>query len=228
MPEAEDVILHAAERATTAARSLWPRHHPLGEAPGASLTEASRHLTFLLQACFGRDWPLTPSDPSPPPTWLAKRLGSPPPWELLPAAEAFTDGVQIFLPRRLHLFEEKARDQDLLRLIALMLGARLARGTVETCPSQPLARNLFWAADGVMVEAFLTAELPRLAEHIAAAFVAGLESVPGGRLRGWGACPRPRAGGLSTPRDRPPRRLLPDAPAERIAASTGHSDLRLV
>lgn len=178
MPEAEDVILHAVDRAATAVRSLWLRHCPPGEAPGAPLAEAGRRLTFLLQACFGRDWPLTPSDPSPPPTWLAKRLGSPTPWELLPAAEAFTDGVQIFLPRRLHRFEAEARDHDLLRLMALMLGARLARGTVDACPSQPLARDLFWAADGAMVETFLAAELPRLAGHIAAARRLALASRP--------------------------------------------------
>ena len=44
MAEAEDVILHAAEQVTTAARALWRRHLPAESRPGTSLIDVSRRL----------------------------------------------------------------------------------------------------------------------------------------------------------------------------------------
>jgi nitric oxide reductase NorD protein len=176
--EAEDVILHAAERVTTAARALWRRHLPAEPRPGTSLIDVSRRLDLLIKACLGRTWPLIPADPDAAPTWLAARLRGLPPWARDGGAHAFTDGVQIFLPRHLEIFGKAAGDGDLLRLMALILAARLGRGSVARCPTHPAARDLFWAVDGTVVEGLLTAELPGLRTSVTAARRFALASRP--------------------------------------------------
>jgi nitric oxide reductase NorD protein len=92
-----------------------------------------------------------------------------PPWADCRQVKAFSDGVQIFLPRSLHVFQEPRTDTDLLRLMALMLAVRLERDSVAGCPSQPIARDLFWAVDSVVVEGFLSLEFPGLVPSITAA-----------------------------------------------------------
>src|ERR1051326_3795451 len=99
MPEAEDVLLHAAERVTAVAQGLWLRHRPSAELPGLALVEVSRRLGLVLQACLGRTWPLLPSDPDPSPTWCVSRLRKLPPWAHAAHAHAFTDGLSLFLSR---------------------------------------------------------------------------------------------------------------------------------
>jgi hypothetical protein len=141
--EAEDVILHAAEQVTTVARALWRRHLPAETRPGTVLVEVSRRLNVLIQACLGRTWPLIPTDPDAAPTWLTARLRRLPPWVRDRRAHAFSDGVQIFLPRHLEIFGDAAGDTELLRLMALILAARLGRGSVARCPTHPVARDLF-------------------------------------------------------------------------------------
>jgi nitric oxide reductase NorD protein len=178
MAEAEDVILHAAEQVTTVAGALWRRHLPAESRPGTSLMDVSRRLDLLIQACLGRTWPLIPTDPDAAPTWLAARLRRLPPWARDGGAQAFTDGVQIFLPRHLEIFGDEARDGDLLRLMALILAARLGRGSVARCPTHPVARDLFWAVDGTVVEGFLTAESPGLWKCVTAAHRFALASRP--------------------------------------------------
>ncbi len=178
MPEAEDVLLDAAERATEAARSLWRRHQAPARARGATLEELERRLGFLLRACFGGQWPLVPSDPPPRAGWLARRLGTPAPWEITPEPTGFTDGTQIFLPRWLEIFGTEAEDRGLFRLIALSLGARLAGGSIEVCPAPAPARDLFWAADGARIDAWLTVELPGLEPQVGAARRMALERRP--------------------------------------------------
>ena len=113
MPEAEDVILEAAERATAAARALWKRKGAVSTgARGVALEDIERPLGFLLAACLGDRWPLLPSDAPPAAGWLARRLGNPPPWEITPPARGFTDGTQIFLPRRLDLGKHEIDGRD--------------------------------------------------------------------------------------------------------------------
>jgi nitric oxide reductase NorD protein len=167
MPEAEDVILEAAERATAAARDLWRRRRSASaRARGVALDDVERPLALLLTACLGGRWPLCPSDAPPAAGWLARRLGKPPPWEIAPPARGFTDGTQIFLPRRLELAASEIGDREVLRLLALSLGARVAGGSLTLCPAEPVARDLFWAADGARIDAWLAAELPGLSDAI--------------------------------------------------------------
>jgi nitric oxide reductase NorD protein len=178
VPEAEDVLIDAAERATEAARSLWRRRQEPAPVRGATLEDAARRLGFLLSACFGSEWPLVPSDPPPRAGWLARRLGNPAPWEIAPEPVGFTDGTQIFLPRRLEVFGTEAEDHGLLRLMALSLGARLARGSIEICPGPAQARDLFWAADGARIDGWITVELPGLGPQVEAGRRIALERRP--------------------------------------------------
>ncbi len=178
MPEAEDVLIDAAERATEAARSLWKRHQGPAAAHGATLAGVERRFGFLLKVCLGGEWPLVPSDPPPGAGWLARRLGRPAPWEVAPQAVGFTDGTQIFLPRRLEIFRTEADDRGLLRLMALSLGARLNGGSLGVCPGSAQARDVFWAADGARIDAWLTGELPGVESQIDAARRIALDRRP--------------------------------------------------
>src|SRR5262245_62284861 len=117
MPEAEDVILEAAEHATAAARALWKRARVPER--GVALDDVARPLGLLLTACLGGPWPVRPSDPPPPAGWLARRLGKPPPWAIAPLAQGFTDGTHIFLPRRLELEGVQIAARRLLSLVPL-------------------------------------------------------------------------------------------------------------
>ncbi|MBI2963542.1 MAG: hypothetical protein HYY35_07290 [Deltaproteobacteria bacterium] len=166
MPEAEDVLLDAAERASAAARRLWHRWLPPSAPGGTSLAERRRRLELLVRAAFDRDWPIVPCDAPPRPSWLARRLGGLAPWQHEPRAEAFSDGEGIFLPRRLDLSGRDIDGGELLRLAALTLGARLARGAIAAGPRAPLARDLHWIAEGALADAAVAAELPGLAEAL--------------------------------------------------------------
>ena len=86
--------------------------------------------------------------------------------------------LQIFLPRHLDIFGDAAGDGELLRLMALILAARLGRGSVARCPTHPVARDLFWAVDGTVVEGLLTREFPGLLRPVAAARRFALASRP--------------------------------------------------
>jgi nitric oxide reductase NorD protein len=169
MAEAEDVILQAVERVSAVAAALWRRHRSAEESSGIALADVSRRLSVLIHACLGHSWPLLPVDPDAAPTWLARRLRKLPPWADNRQAQAFCDGMHIFLPRYVHVFADTPGDAGLLRLMALMLAVRLGRDSVASCPTQPVARDLFWAADGAVVEGFLSLEFPGLAPSMAAA-----------------------------------------------------------
>jgi nitric oxide reductase NorD protein len=180
MPEAEDVVLDVAERATAAARALW-RRRASAEARGVALDDVERALGFLLAACLGDRWPLCPSDAPPPAGWLARRLGKPAPWEIAPRAQGFTDGTQIFLPRRLELADAASDERRSLQLLALSLGVRMVGGSIALCPPQGVARDLFWAADGARIDAWLAEELPGFGDAIAVARRAALACRPAPR-----------------------------------------------
>jgi nitric oxide reductase NorD protein len=113
MAEAEDVILHAVERASTAAAALWRRHRPAEASPGIALADVSRRLSVLIHACLGHSWPLLAVDPEATPTWLVRRLRKLPPWTYNRQAQAFSDGSHIFLPRHLYVFGDTPGDASL-------------------------------------------------------------------------------------------------------------------
>jgi nitric oxide reductase NorD protein len=169
MAEAEDVILLAAERVSAVVAALWRRHRPAEASPGIVLADVSRRLSVLIHACLDRTWPLLPVDPEAAPTWLARRLRKLPPWADYRQAQAFSDGLHIFLPRHLHLFGDTPGDARLMRLMALIFAVRLARNSLASCPTALIARDLFWAVDSSAVEGFLSSEFPGLVSSIVAA-----------------------------------------------------------
>jgi nitric oxide reductase NorD protein len=149
--------------------ALWRRHRPAEASPGIALADVSRRLSVLIHACLGRSWPLLPVDPEAAPTWLARRLRKFPPWANYGHAQAFSDGLHIFLPRHLHLFGDTPGDAGLMRLMALMFAVRLARNSLASCPTASIARDLFWAVDSSVVEGYLCAEFPGLEPSVVAA-----------------------------------------------------------
>jgi nitric oxide reductase NorD protein len=226
--EAEDVILHAAAHATALARPLWRRHRPPSEPPGLALADVSRRLGVLILACFGRCWPLIPSDPEAVPSWLARRLRGLPPWADHTCPQPFSDGVSIFLPRHLAICGDEAAGGELLRLMAFMLAARLERGSLLHCPSPVIVRDLFWAADGVVVEGHLAQEFPSLTGSIAAARRSALACRPSLDALKW----RERAVEVAVRRllEAPPGGLyaaFPDAPSDPAAADLAHWAVRV-
>lgn len=166
MAEAEAVLLEAAERATAAMRARWARGRGAEASRGLALAAMRRSLQVLVGACFGIEPPLVATDAPPPPGVLARRLGGLAPWRRRPAAPAFTDGVRIHLPRVVTLEHGEAHARALLRATALGLAGRIVRGSPSWCPREPLARDLFWIADGAACERWLAAELPGLAPEL--------------------------------------------------------------
>jgi nitric oxide reductase NorD protein len=169
MAEPEDIILLAAERVSPVVAALWRRRRPTEASAGIALADVSRRLSVLIHACLGRSWSLLPVDPEAAPTWLAGRLRKLPPWANNQQAQAFSDGLHIFLPRHLHLLGDTPGDAGLMRLLALMCAVRLAHNSLASCPTAPIARDLFWAVDSCVVEDYLSSEFPGLVPSIVAA-----------------------------------------------------------
>lgn len=178
MPEAEDVLLDAAERVTAAARALWSRQRPPPVEPGVALADVERRISWMLAACFGGERRVRPIDAAPRPGRLARWFGGLTPWELAPAPEPATDGERIFLPRRLAVAATDAGNHALFRVMSLVLAERLARGSIDEMPESPIERDLFWIADGAAAELGLLRELPGLRPAILAARAASLAIRP--------------------------------------------------
>lgn len=184
MPEAEDVVLEAVERTALALRSLWERGLPPEENAAVRFARERRRLDAWLRACFGRAWPLAPADDPLPPRWLARTLGGHAPWARVRVASATTDGRTIVLPRDPAAESGRLEAHDLRLLMVLGLGARLDRESVECCPVDPVARDVFWSVEGAFAEARLLRDLPGLGVRIRAARAGELNARPAtARLR---------------------------------------------
>ncbi len=169
MAEAEGILIEAIERATAPARAMWASRRAALAPETVALAELRPWLQVLLRACYGADHPLVASDPAPPRGRLARTLGRVAPWERQPAAVAFTDGARIFLPRELPRSSAEGEPRERFVMAALGLAGRLHREAVRCCPDAPLARDLFWAAQGLIGDRSLADELPGLAPELARA-----------------------------------------------------------
>lgn len=179
MAEAEEVLIDAAERTTAAMRALWARRREdAPRAAGPELAPLRASLQLLVRACFGVELAIVATDPRPPPGRLARTLGDLPPWHARPEAPAFTDGARLFLPRRLSVDGGEPAARARWRVTALGLAGRLARGALAWCPSEPRARDVYWAADGALGDHRLAAELPGLAGELAGVRAAALAARP--------------------------------------------------
>ena len=182
MPEAEDVLLDAAERVSGALRALWA-----GSPPEPS-HDRLRTVPIFLAACLGGDWEVEPSDPPPPVGWLARVLGRAPVWQTSPTDEAFTDGERLYLPRRWAIEAAEPTRAALLRVTALSLAARIRSGAVAASPADPFERDLHWVTEAARTDQLLAREFPGLRATIVRARETALRE-------------RPRSSGL-TPAER--------------------------
>src|SRR5262245_2074858 len=182
MPEAEDVLLHAADRLRQAVRERWlpPANAP--RAGEATLAEEARRLGFWLASAFGDGaLGLAACDASPRPSRLARLLGDRARWQDPLEAAPFCDGARIFLPRALSAGD--GRDPRLrLLLMALGQARRAARGSLSVLPAEPRARDCAFALEGALADAFLAREWPGLARAIDAERAWALHRRPAGRV----------------------------------------------
>jgi nitric oxide reductase NorD protein len=164
VPEAEDVLLEAAERASSAVRNAWERHRGAprrGEQPTAGA--AQRRLVAWQSAWLGRSWPVIASDARPLPGLLARRFRSVAPWAARDAAAPFTDGRRVWLPRGWLEESADARLHDAALLSTLSLARRLVRRTHGTPPrGSRLLRDLHWLTEGALADAAIAREWPGL------------------------------------------------------------------
>ena len=133
MAEAEDVIADAALRATTFVQAYWRRHRPRAGVRQLELSDVAPRLDLLAHAVFGRVFPLRPSQPPPPRTFLDKLLRrheAPPASRALPA----TDGVGIWLPRAIVVDTTETAALSRYRLMLLQQAMRAARGSALHYP----------------------------------------------------------------------------------------------
>jgi nitric oxide reductase NorD protein len=177
--EAEGLLIDGARRAAVAVRELWWRARPPPARRDLPLARVKRRLELLAGALCGAGPPILPSDPPPPPTWLARAFGRAPRHLTVRTAQAATDGVSVWLPRTL---ESRDGDDDAAlaayRLLALGQVARAARGTAATVPTGGVERDLYWLVESVAVERALVREFGGFAADLRAARARALARRP--------------------------------------------------
>jgi nitric oxide reductase NorD protein len=179
VPEAEDVLLEAAERATWAIRAVWERRRGTPN-PGerAAASAAQRRLAAWQTAWLGRSWPVATAIARAAPGPLARRIRRLPPWTDREGSVPFTDGRQIWLPRM--WLEEPGEGGFPHRALLTTLGLarRLARRSVVAAPAHSLARDLWWLAEGALGDVALAHAWPGLAPALRAIRHEALETRP--------------------------------------------------
>ena len=182
MPEAEDVLLHAADRLRQAVRARWLPPANVPRAGEATLANEMRRLGLWLTSAFGDGAPgLAACDAPPRPSRLARLFGDRARWQDPREPAPFCDGARIFLPRALAAGD--GRDPRLrLLLMALGQARRAARGSLTVLPAEPRARDCAFALEGALADAFLAREWPGLARAIDAERASALHRRPAGRV----------------------------------------------
>jgi nitric oxide reductase NorD protein len=169
MADAEDVLIAAAERVTSAARRARPKSSELGPSD-PELASAVLRFERWLVVCFGRSWPIVLCESPSPPGWLRRALDRPPPWQIHPRPVAGSDGSCLLLPR-------SAIRSGSTHLAVLLLAHRLARGLQRPGPGA-VARDVRWALAAARGEVALVALLPGLAASFQRARAAALATRP--------------------------------------------------
>ena len=174
--EPEDLVAQAAVRVTVAARELWRRQAP--RAASLQLASVKLRLELFVTALTGSCPIILTADPLPAPTALRALsylgLGR----KLPRAPSAAVDGVHMFLPRSIEPSRGDAGDLAWLRLLALEMGTRAARGSVAWIPRDALGRDLYALAEASAIDAALARELPGIAPALAAERARALASRP--------------------------------------------------
>ena len=182
MPEAEDVLLHAAHRFQSAVRARWSWRKQAAQPGEVALSNEVRRLGVWLASAFGGDgFSLVACDPPPAASRLARLLGNRARWQDPPEPSPFCDGSRIFLPRTV---STAAGGDPRLRLLLMALGQarRAARGSLRALPVEPRARDCAFAIEGALADAFLAQEWPGLASAIGAERERARRRRPAGRV----------------------------------------------
>jgi nitric oxide reductase NorD protein len=182
MPEAEDVLLHAAHRVQSALRTRWSWRGQVARTGEVALSDELRRLGVWLASAFGGDtFSLVACDAPPAASPLARLLGDRARWQDPPDPSPFCDGARIFLPRRL---AEAAGGEPRRRLLLMALGQarRASRGSLRALPAEPRARDCAFAIEGALADAFLAREWPGLAAAVDAERERAFRRRPAGRV----------------------------------------------
>ena len=178
MAEPEGLLIEGARRAAVAARELWWRTRSPPARSELPLSRVRQRLELFTTALYDAAPPIRPSDPPPPPTWLARLLGRAPRHLALRVARASTDGVSIWLPRAVPIAGDELRALTTYRLLAIEQAARASRGTSACLPVDPLERDLYALAEAAAVDHELTRTCPGLAPALGAARASALHERP--------------------------------------------------
>jgi nitric oxide reductase NorD protein len=171
VPEAEDVLLEAAERATHLVRAAWARHAgPPSRGESRAATSALHRRLLVWQAAWlGRSWPVESVDPRPAPGAFTRWMRRLPPWAVRDRTAPFTDGLRICLPRPWRAGRSEHAEDDPVLIATLGLARRLARAEgFASAPAPGLARDLWWIAEGALGDAALARAWPGLAAPLRA------------------------------------------------------------
>jgi len=177
MADAEDVLLEAAAHVGATTRALWRRNTESSRTAELRTAAAERRIAAWAAAMRHVPLAVVAWDAPPAASWLARLLRRPAPWQERPAATAWSDGSQLFLPRA-RLEGESAEDHETLLLTALAQSHRVACGRLADPAEGALARDVRFALEASLGDAELAAALPGLAEPIARARAAALVARP--------------------------------------------------
>lgn len=164
MSEPEELIIEAAEHATSVALGLW-RRHAEQPAPGLTLDELAHRLELFAAALFDVTVDVVVADPPARPNFLARIFGAAPSHLVDLRAMPATDGRYLRLPRTL---EEVDADDALAmyRLWAAEQAVRVSRQSPhcwQAIPDGP-ARCLFWLAEAAVCDRMLAESCPGLVD----------------------------------------------------------------
>jgi nitric oxide reductase NorD protein len=176
--EPEGLLIEGARRAAVVARELWWRARSPATRGELPLSRVKQRLELFTVALYGAVPPIRPSDPPPPPTWLARVLGRAQRHLASRTARATTDGTTIWLPRAIPVGGDDASAFTTYRLLAVEQAARASRGTPAFRPADPLERDLYALAEAVAVDHQLVRRFAGLAPAVRAARASALVDRP--------------------------------------------------
>jgi len=183
MAEAEDVITDVARHATIHIRRLWIKHRGPNDIPRPlCLPELRQRLDLMIHAVYGRSVPLRVAHVPARPTLLTRLFRR---HDVQQSGFAIprTDGRSIWLPMELPIpppvvgnggnvapeeHEYRNAVAESFRTIALLLAARIARGSAQHVSSAACPRSLalYLILEAQAADETLIAELPGMAQAV--------------------------------------------------------------
>lgn len=167
MSEPEDLVIDAAEYATSVAVGLWKRNRPRRDS-ALTAAQISRRLELLLAALFDETLSVACAAPPPPPSLFARIFGAIPAHLVERRAMPTTDGRYVRLPSS----AGERREEEAIQRFQLWAAAQALRATRRSAESwdalasEP-ARALFWIAEAAACGKIIAEICPGWVEFIA-------------------------------------------------------------